>query len=220
MHTKRVYIFANGEIPNLRNAKAILDANRYIIAADGGSQHLQEMDIIPDMLIGDLDSIQPDYLKELIAKNVEIKQYPVAKDLTDLEIAIQRAKDLNPEQIVIVGAMGGRFDHALANVLLLAKYSQPGLLITLDDGCVQVMVIKEKHTIHGNAGDLVSLIPIEDRVSGISTEGLKYPLDDAVLTMGESRGISNVMLEGTANVSIKSGVLVCIHTRVENGGIK
>lgn len=220
MHTKRVYIFANGAIPNLRNAKAILDADRYIIAADGGSRHLQEMDLIPDMLVGDLDSIQPDYLKSLNAAKVEIKQYPVAKDLTDLEIAIQQTKDLNPEQIVIVGGMGGRFDHALANVLLLAKYTQPELSVMMDDGSVQIMVIKEKQVIYGKAGNLVSLIPIDESVTGISTTGLAYPLQDAVLALGESRGISNVMLGERANVSLKTGMLLCIHTRVETGGIK
>jgi thiamine pyrophosphokinase len=217
MQDQNVFIFANGEIIDLKRARALINKGDFIIAADGGSQYLQKMGMFPDVLIGDLDSTSPEFIELIKKAGKEIHQYPTAKDATDLEIAIQYAIALQPEKIIIVGGLGGRVDHLLANVMLLQRYQNENPVISMDDGMVEMQLVMGKLAINGAAGDIVSLIPLSDQVIGIVTENLGFPLRNETIVMGESRGISNVMLMDVANVSIISGVLLCVHTRTGKG---
>lgn len=218
MQYRNILIFANGEITDLQRARTLIKAGDLIIAADGGSQYLQKMDLLPDVLIGDLDSTSPEFINIVMKAGKQVQKYPVAKDATDLEIAIEYAISLQPQKIIIVGGLGGRVDHLLANVMLLQRYHKENIVIILDDGTVNVQLIEEKLVIHGAPGDLVSLVPLSDRVAGIVTEYLEFPLRSETIVMGESRGVSNVMLADIAHVSIISGVLLCIHIRQGKGG--
>ena len=111
----RIVIFANGELPDLESARALLKADDYLIAADGGANHLLKMGILPEVVIGDLDSVGEDTLFELTSAEVEIQQYSEDKDETDIELALGYAVELRPSSILIVGALGGRLDQTLAN---------------------------------------------------------------------------------------------------------
>ena len=218
MQPERVVIFVNGEIPDLRRARGMLLPGDFIIAADGGSRHLHAMGIQPHLLVGDLDSIPASYLNEYRLLGIEIKQYPTAKDVTDLELAFQHAASLQPASIMIAGATGARFDHTLANVLLVSQPGYRDLEICLDDGTTKITLIRQSLQITGSAGDIVSLIPLSGAVSGITTTGLEYPLKNEDLALGETRGVSNVMTGPAARVTIQAGMLLCIHTRRFSGG--
>ena len=218
MQPERVVIFVNGEIPDLQRARGMLLPGDFIIAADGGSRHLHAMGILPHLLVGDLDSIPASYLNEYRLLGIDIKQYPSAKDATDLELAFQHATSLQPASIVIAGATGARFDHTLANALLVSQPGYRDLEICLDDGTTKITLIRQSLQITGSAGDIVSLIPLSGAVSGITTTGLEYHLENEDLALGETRGVSNVMTGPDARVIIQAGMLLCIHTRMFSGG--
>ena len=115
----RIVIFANGELPDLEVARALLQEDDYLIAADGGANYLMKMGILPEIVIGDLDSIDEDTLFELTTAEVDIEQYSEDKDETDIELALRYAVELRPSSILIVGALGGRLDQTLANLSIL-----------------------------------------------------------------------------------------------------
>lgn len=215
----RAVIFANGQLPDIEAARALLREDDYLIAADGGANHLMRMGILPAIVIGDLDSVDEDKLYELTYAEFGIEQYSEDKDETDLELALQYALELAPSAILIVGALGGRFDQTLANLSLLTDPRLPSIDIRLDDGVEEVFFLWPvagkggQGEVHGRSGDLVSLIPWGGPVEGVSTEGLRWPLYGETLYVYKSRGVSNVMLADTASVQTQSGMLLVVHRR-------
>ncbi len=208
----RVVIFANGELPDPAAARALLRDDDTLIGADGGTSHLLKMGLLPRLVVGDLDSLDEQALSELTAADVTINRYPEDKDETDLELALKAAFELHPEGILIVGGLGGRLDQSLAALSLLAG-SRGGIALRLDDGVEEAFFCQTQAEIRGRSGDIVSLIPWGGPVSGIRTEGLRWPLIHETLHPDRTRGISNEMLGETASVSIESGLLLIVHRR-------
>jgi thiamine pyrophosphokinase len=203
-------IFANGQL----NGLARLQPDDLIIAADGGAQHCLKLGIRPQVVIGDFDSVSVDELETLRLQGTEIIAYPARKDYTDLELALLEAQQRGAEQVLLVAALGRRWDQSLANLLLPAAF--PGLRISLVDGPQEISFIRpgERLEITGQAGDVVSLIPIGGDAEGITTHGLEYPLRAETLHLGSTRGISNVLLPqapgaGKASVTLEAGLLLC-----------
>lgn len=209
----RIVIFANGNLPNLEAARTMLRADDFIIAADGGANHILHMDVQPHLLIGDLDSIEDVALQTYKAAGVEIEQYPVDKDETDLELALRRALKTNVDSILIIGALGGRIDQTLANLSLLTDERLAGLQVRLDDGVEAVYVCRKQVKVQGRRGDVISLIPWGESVTGVVTDGLQWMLSQETLYSNKSRGISNVMTGESASITIENGLLLVIHTR-------
>jgi thiamine pyrophosphokinase len=215
----RIVIFANGEIPNPEAARALLREGDYLLAADGGANHLYQMGILPNMVVGDLDSIDEDVLHELIASEVEIAQYPENKDETDLELALRTSIEIGATSILIVGALGGRLDQSLASLSLLSDPVLARYQIRLDDGeqvayfCREAALNQEQVEIQGRSGDTVSLIPWGGVVEKVTTKGLQWALCSESLYPGKTRGISNVLVDSTASIEIGSGLLLVIHRR-------
>jgi thiamine pyrophosphokinase len=210
----RVIIFANGEIPNLDKARLLLREADFIICADGGTRHAFALNIQPNLLIGDMDSAEREQLQNLKENNVAIELFPHDKNETDLELAIRRAIELEPRQIIIVAALGGRLDQTLGNIALLNNDRHPSLDIRLDDGVEEIFICRDQVQVHGKGGDVVSLIPWQGPVTNVRTEALKWPLKNETLYPDKTRGISNEMLGNTASVSTGSGLLLIVHRRV------
>lgn len=184
-----------------------------VIAADGGTRIAWLYGRPPDVVIGDMDSLSEKELSRLENDGAELVRYPPEKDETDLELALLYAAEQAISWIRIIGAIGGRFDQMLANVYLL---SLPEL-----EGCDVAIVARNQiisllrpgsHQLEGKIGDTVSLIPVACDVSGIRTEGMKYPLKGEILAFGPARGISNVMLTDRARIKFDGGLLLCVHT--------
>jgi thiamine pyrophosphokinase len=211
----RVIIFANGDLPNLEKARALLRDDDFIIAADGGARHALALGRVPNVIVGDMDSATFD-LRPLTEKGSQVIQFSLDKNETDLELAIQHALTLNPEQVIILAALGGRLDQTLGNIALIGNVQRLILNVRLDDGIEEVFFCRDKCQINGKAGDLVSLIPWQGEVTGVVTTDLKWPLRDEILYPYKTRGISNEMLGDTAAVQIKSGSLLVVHRRVDN----
>jgi len=206
-------IFANGELPDIEKARAILRNDDYIICADGGTRHASSLDLKPALVIGDMDSTDKGFLRQLEAFDVPIILYPRDKNETDLELAINKSIELDPKEIVIVAALGGRIDQTLANITILTDLRCSTFDIRLDDGVEEIFFCRNQAEVKGRNGDIVSLIPWGREVTGVRTENLKWTLENETLFPEMTRGISNEMMGNVASIKISSGVLLVVHTR-------
>jgi thiamine pyrophosphokinase len=211
---QRIIIFANGELPNIIQARALLHPGDFIICADGGTRHALSLEVKPDLIIGDLDSVEPGIVRKFKDEGVNVEVFSKDKNETDLELAINRAVEMHPKEVVIIAALGGRLDQTLANITLLSDPRLSTFDMHLDDGVEEILLCREQVEVHGGAGDLVSLIPWQGAVSGIQTEGLKWPLHRETLYPDKTRGISNEMVGDAATVSMESGLLLIVHRRL------
>ena len=209
----RIIILANGELPDIDKARSLFRDDDYIICADGGTRHALAMDIKPNLIIGDMDSVDKEALRQYKNDGVELELFPQDKNETDLELAVHRAIDMRPEQIVIIAGLGGRLDQTLGNISLLADTRLSSSIIRLDDGVEEIILCRDQAQIRGRSGDIVSLIPWQGIVTGVQTKDLKWPLTDETLYPDKTRGISNEMTGETASVSIRSGSLLIVHRR-------
>jgi thiamine pyrophosphokinase len=210
---QRIIIFANGELPDLNKARALLRTGDIVICADGGTRHVLALGVRPDLIVGDLDSADPEAIRKFREEDVKIETHPRDKNETDLELAINRAIEMNPDRLVIVAALGGRLDQTLANITLLTDLRLSKFQVRLDDGVEEIQLCRDRVEVHGRAGDLVSLIPWQGAVSGIQTEGLRWPLHRETLYPDKTRGISNEMAGDAASVTMESGLLLIVHRR-------
>jgi thiamine pyrophosphokinase len=205
-----ILIFANGKLTGLDWIKPYFQDAKVIIAADGGAKHVLAAGHQPDVLIGDLDSISRADYDRLQEVGVQILEYPEDKDETDLELALTYAIENYEDDILILGALGGRLDQTLANILLLADAKFIGRRIEIREDHQRAWLVDKRTTIKANAGDLVSLIPIGGDVHVAQTTGLKWPLQNDRLIFGGPRGISNVLIDEMAEISLQNGRLICV----------
>lgn len=225
----RAIIFINGSLREPERVRAMLRAGDRLIGADGGTRHILALGLMPDLVVGDLDSIEPDTVAQLEAEGVPIERHSVYKDQTDLELAIECAlRDCRDgvgadstgaganaarpaDEVVLVGATGGRLDQTLANVLILAQRVSP-VPLRLVDGAQEAILLRgpTTATLRTAPGTTVSAIPLSSEVTGINYRGLTYPLDNATLALGSTRGISNVAAAAEVSVTIATGLLLVV----------
>lgn len=188
----------------------------FVVAADSGMHIATKLGMHVDLLIGDLDSISPDDLAAAHRAGVPIEEHPSDKDATDLELALRAAMGSGADRVIIFGGWGGRFDHLIANALLLGatEFCDVELEWHSATAIVRPVIPTRQVQVIGHIGDLISLIPIAGAALGISTTGLRWPLDDDDLAPGSTRGVSNELADTEASVSLRSGVLLTIHSTV------
>jgi thiamine pyrophosphokinase len=139
-----------------------------------------------------------------------VERHPVDKDRTDLAIALDLALEHAPARVSVIGGHGGRLDHHLANLLLLAADDYAALSITGYLGTATVTVIRGHRDLYGRPGEMVSLLPMHGPARGVTTHGLRFSLDGEDLPAGTSRGVSNEFTDGQARVELEAGTLVAI----------
>ena len=181
-----------------------------LIAADGGALPLLRAGIVPHVAIGDMDSIDAAGLDELAAHGVALRRFPREKDETDLELALLYAAATGATAIDILGALGGRWDHTLANVALLALPELRERRARLLADRQTLFLVRDAAMLEGHAGDTVSLLPLAGDAHGVTTKGLRYPLDNATLSYERARGVSNVLLDPPGHVSLREGLLLVV----------
>ncbi len=210
-----IVIFAGGTLqPGKAVDAAIAQAER-VIAADSGAATAVRYGCIPTTVVGDFDSLDASLQQQLRELGSQFIQAAVEKDETDTELAVQVAIEQGASEITLLGAIGGmRFDHTVANILLLAGFET--VPIRFIDGPSTCWLLRGpgRSTIDGHAGDLVSLLPLTSEASGAYTAGLYYPLHAETLYFGKPRGVSNVLTQEHAEVSLETGMLLIIHTDV------
>jgi thiamine pyrophosphokinase len=208
----RAIIIANGELPHPTLALPLIGADDLIIAADGGTRHCQTLGLTPHILIGDLDSTPESEITRLQATGTRVLRYPVHKDQTDLELALDWAIQNEVDDIIVLAALGGRWDQTLANLLLPTLPAFKAVRIRLVDGPQQISALRGPGavTLTGSPGDTVSLIPVGGAAVGVTLSGLEYPLFEATIQLGSTLGISNVMTHTAATVELHEGRLICV----------
>jgi thiamine pyrophosphokinase len=182
-----------------------------VLAADGGARSALACGRPPELVVGDLDSIDAEALAALRAAGAALETHPVAKEATDGELALRRALAWGATRITIVGALGGpRADHALANVLLLTRPELAGIRVSLLDNGNEATLLRggERLGWTGATGEIVSLLPLSDPAGGIWTRGLRWPLAGDHLELGSTRGVSNEAIETAVEVRLERGRLL------------
>lgn len=207
--TNRCIIIANGDINNYTWHKSQLQESDFILCVDGGTRHAVSMGIVPNVVLGDFDSLSSDIKLAISETSCQFVRYPEEKDMTDTELALKYCLEKNPEEIIFMGSLGTRYDHSLANILLLSKVPSETRVKVMNEQN-EIMMLKEKLYLHGSPGDIVSIIPLSKELKGVSTRGLKYMLRNDTLCRGTSRGISNEMAGPNAIIEIKEGVALVI----------
>lgn len=209
----KAVVVASGEL-DLADA-AHVDGADLTIAADGGAVSLERIGRRPQVLIGDLDSVDPGLVETLARSGTRVERHPVDKEASDTELAVEAAFAAGATEVTLLGATGGeRLDHELANLLLLADAGLAGRNLSAVRGAARVTALHggEQRRLAGRTGDLVTLLPVGGDASGVTTDGLKWPLVAATLGMGRSRGLSNVVVTAPASVKLEKGVLLVIET--------
>jgi thiamine pyrophosphokinase len=202
-------VFAGGDRPPSTALDGLPPAD-VVIAADSGLGHALALGCHVDLVVGDLDSAAPSDLERAVAAGSVIERHPVAKDATDLELALEAARTHGSDHVVVIGGHGGRLDHFLANALVLTSPAFTGLRVEARVGDARLLVVRDHTELHGRIGDLCSLLPIGGVARGVVTEGLRFPLRSEDLEPGSTRGVSNEFVTTAAQVSLTGGVLLAI----------
>lgn len=201
----------SGQLPRIGGTISL------VIAADSGIELALQLGLPVTVVIGDMDSASPQSLREAERLGSRIERYPVDKDATDLELALDMACAYGARSIVVIGGAGGRISHLLGTASLLAgaKYAHVDICWLIPRAEIHVVNNHRPQHLDGHPADLVSLIPVDGDVTGISTTGLRWPLHDESLPSATTRGISNELLADAATIEVGTGTLLVIHEREE-----
>lgn len=206
-------VVAGGGSPDLELLARVAGTSTVlVIAADSGAAHVVDAGLMVDVVVGDLDSIDPALLAALEADGVKVERHPTAKDATDLELAIDVALREGATEIHVVGGHGGRVDQSFANAFILSSpsYAHVRMHAVLDSALVSVVHGGGVVRFDGAPGDVVTLLPMHGDAVGVRTTGLEYALRGETLPAGTTRGVSNVLVDREATVSLDGGTLLVV----------
>ena len=181
--SKTAVIALNGELSydNNEYQKMLEDINAKFIAADGGALLLEKIGYKPDLILGDLDSLSNSDIKKFRNKDINIKKYPSEKDETDGELAINYCLEKNFSKIILIFALGGRFDQQFANVFLLEYALEHDVEAIIKEPFLEIGLVNHEKNITDKVDWGLSLLPLDKKVNDVHISGCKYPLDSFML---------------------------------------
>ncbi|WP_373483846.1 thiamine diphosphokinase [Acetobacterium sp.] len=205
-----VIIFTNGEYQNKDFYQKYLKEIKadYLICADGGANYARELNIKPDIIIGDMDSITVE--TRAFFKETNFLCYPPKKDETDTELAIAHAIKMGASKVTILGGLGSRMDHSLGNIYLLKRFMDVGIEAEMVNEKNRIRLIGKTTRFDFPIGTIVSILPIGGDVEGLTITGFEYPINEGQLTIDKPYGISNVTNKNTQHIAFKKGMLLMI----------
>lgn len=206
---RRALIVLGGDTPPL-GVTDVVPGHDLVIAADSGVDLALALGLSVDLAVGDFDSVTVDGLARIEGQGARIERHPAAKDATDFELALEAAQQMGASAATVIGGGGGRLDHLLANALVMASSRFEALDLVALDGPARLHVVRRRRCLHGEPGELVTLLAANGPATGITTSGLRYPLTDDRLEPGSSRGVSNQLIGSEAEVVVGSGVLLVV----------
>ncbi len=215
-------------------ALELLQSAVCVVAADSGAVFLHRHGIVPSVLIGDFDSCKPSLVEEFRSRGSKVVVLKRDKDKTDTEAALDVVKDTGIGRVAILGAFGGRRkEHSFANAMLIEPYARKGLDVIVVSGPTTLCALHssesmcchkdrrrlqcEEREMYGKPGDWVTLLPVTKKVTGVTTEGLRFPLSGAMLLRGSTLGVSNELVQEKALVAVDQGFLLAIVTERQEG---
>ena len=212
----RVAIVLTGGEPVDPAIAPCLPSGAYVVAADSGLAQAALLGLQADLAVGDFDSVAAEILAAAVAAGCRLDRHPVAKDFTDLELALLAARSWGADRVVVVGGHGGRLDHLVANVLALAGPELADMAVEAWMGTARLAVVSPQRNVvlDGRAGELVTLLAVGGPARGVRTEGLRFALTDEELRPASTRGVSNEMIGDTATVAVRGGVVLVIRPTV------
>ena len=211
-HSKRILIFTGGNLESW--AFELIHQEDLLIGVDRGALFLVQHGYKPDLALGDFDSVSEGEKAEILKQAQTFFDCdPIMKDQTDTEMALMWALDQQPEEILVFGALGTRFDHSLANVHLLRRSLERNIPCRIIDQYNMLQLMDRQLVVQKGAYTHVSLLPLSIEVTGITLDGFKYPLNQATLTIGDSLGISNLLMGPSGEITIDSGLLLIIQSK-------
>lgn len=209
-------LIVTGGNVNTEFLKKILEENKFetIIAVDKGLEALNKINVMPNYIIGDFDSVNKTTLNQYENKNIEITYLKPEKDFTDTHMAIKLAIEKRAKHITIIGATGTRMDHTLANIHVLNEALQNNVPTEIINENNIIMLINRKAKLIKNTNyKYVSIIPLTTKITGVTLKGFKYNIENATINLGESIGVSNEQIEQEALIEIKEGIAILIYSK-------
>lgn len=207
----KALIISGGNIEDLNWLREIENNFDFILCADGGCNYCIGADILPDLVVGDLDSISPKTLDIIHRKEVPIEKFPERKNATDTELALDILIDNGIEDITLVGVLGSRMDHTMANILLLIKLHEKGCKGKIMDENNTIYLVDKELVLSKREGFYVSIIPLTQKGINISLKGFEYGLKRDTINFGSTLGVSNKVSHDKAHVLVHEGLcLVCL----------
>ncbi|MGL4799081.1 MAG: thiamine diphosphokinase [Cellulosilyticaceae bacterium] len=208
----KALVLTNGDYGDYDFCEAIAQYD-YVVCADNGMHHARKLQIVPHEIVGDFDSCHESDLAYFREAGTHAVQVPAEKDETDTQLAIEKAIEKGATQIDVYGGVGSRMDHSMANMQLLYKYMKQGVEVVLYNHKNTIRLVQKEVRLQGKAGDLVSLMPFSEEVTGITTRGLAYGLCKGRLALGDAVGVSNYMLTNEAEIELEKGLLLVFQTK-------
>ena len=206
----KVLIIGGGSPPSMELLKKESQRCDYIICADRGGEYIKAVDKLPDLLLGDFDSLDKNLLEYYIDSGVKIERFPSKKDYTDTELCLHKAIDLKPDEIILLSCTGSRLDHVFGNIGLLKVLLDKNIKGYIKDDNNIIFLLKADTEICGAPGQLISFQAFTEKVRGLTVEGVRYPLKNFTLNSWSSYTVSNVFLNDKVKISLNSGVLMII----------
>ena len=202
----RAVIISGGAVSDYDYVKAQIRPEDFIVCADSGYCHALKMGVKPDVVLGDFDSIGD------LPAAVPCLRFPSRKDLTDTELAIEYARGQGFRDFLLLAATGKRLDHGMTNILLLKTIMERGENATIIDEFNKIKMTDSRIELDEPTGSILSLVPLSD-CKGVTTQNLEYPLHEADMYVGRGLGVSNIVTEPKAVVTLREGVLIVIVAR-------
>lgn len=188
----------------------------HILVIDGALKVADQLGILPEVILGDFDTVDAELLASYRTnQGITFETHDPVKNATDTELALEYAILQGAKEITILGALGGRMDHALANIQALLPAMEAGVPCEILDEQNRITLVNGRRTFkkEESFGKYISFIPLTEKVEGITMEGFAYPVQNFTMVLGSSRGISNELTAKEASVSFDKGILLCIESR-------
>jgi thiamine pyrophosphokinase len=201
-------IVSGGDAPGNGLLKDRAAHARRIIAADKGAQYCLDAGVIPDIVVGDMDSIASRSLERLQDEDVMLVKHPADKDQTDTQLALDLAVREDAHRVEMLAALGDRFDHSLANVHLLHYALSRGVPAEILSASQRIFLVDNEVVLRDSKGLTISLLPMTMKVEGIYLSGFLYELEDASMEIGNPYGISNLITSNESRIRIDGGILI------------
>lgn len=210
----RAIIVTGGNPPSEKLLKSYIKENDIIIGVDSGCNILYKLNIIPNLILGDFDSINKEVLEYFLENGVNVEKYNSEKDYTDTDLGYRKAKEIfNVNDILMFGATGSRLDHTLGNIGILFRALKDKIKMEIIDEHNRMYIVNKSSIIKKEEGKVISFHALSEVVKNFTIRGGKYDLTSYDMTLLEPRAICNEFLDDDINITFDSGVILVMYTR-------